>query len=337
MKRTLTDEKSFRKGMRSRCTMMLMVVFVAVLLAMASVADAGGVWRIRIKPASVLSGERVTLGDIAEAVGDVDTAYWKRLSETELWKPSKRRGRPVAINRQKLVSILQHYIGNAVRICEIPSRILVQTGGNVILVNDIRQAIVEFLTPRVAQYGGEASFRDYSMPDYIFFPNHFDTLRVTSSTDVRPGRNSLRLEVLSSEGKVVRQVAASVFVDIWKAVPAAAVILNRGATVTPNKVTFVRKNIAYMTNAWDGKGGPWRVSRPIGRGQPITTDHIEVLPAISRGDRVDLVYQGKRVRLTLEVEAMADAGIGQQIEVRNMQSKRRITATVVSSHMVVVK
>lgn len=335
MNRAVTKKKTLGRGKRI-IVGVLAALLCAAALAVASSADAGD-WRIRIKPAAVLSGQMVTLGDIAVAVGDVDRARWERLSSTELWKPSKRKGRPVAISRKKLTAILKHYIGNAVRICEIPSRVVVQTGGHVMLVNDIQRAMVEYLTPRIAKFGGEAVFRDYAMPDYIFFPHRFDKVRVSSSRDVEPGRNSLRLEVINADGKVVRQVAASVFVDVWKAVPAAARIMNRGERITPEKLTFVRKNIAYMTQAWDGKGGPWRVKRPIGRGQAISRDSIEALPAVSRGDRVDLVYQGKRVRLTVEVEALDDARIGQQVEVKNLQSNRRIIATVVSPDKVMVR
>ncbi|GAB7024181.1 flagellar basal body P-ring formation chaperone FlgA [Salidesulfovibrio brasiliensis] len=335
MNRAVTKKRTVGKGTRIFAGV-LAALLCAVALAVASSATAGD-WRIRIKPAAVLGGEMVTLGDIAVAVGDVDRARWDRLAATELWKPSKRKGRPVAISRKKLTSILRHYIGDAVRLCEIPSRVVVQTGGHVLLVNDIQQAMVGFLTSRIAKYDGEIVYRDYAMPDYIFFPRRFDKLKVSSPREVKPGRNSLRLEVIDSDGKVVRQVAASVFVDVWKAVPAAARIMNRGERITPEKLTFVRKNIAYMTRAWDGKGGPWRVKRPIGRGQAITRDSIEALPAVSRGDMVELVYQGKRVRLTLEVKAMDDGRIGQQVEVKNLQSNRRIIATVVSSDKVMVR
>lgn len=335
MNRAVTKRRIVGKGTRIFAGV-LAALLCAVALAVASSATAGD-WRIRIKPAAVLGGEMVTLGDIAVAVGDVDRTRWDRLAATELWKPSKRKGRPVAISRKKLTSILRHYIGDAVRLCEIPSRVVVQTGGHVLLVNDIQQAMVGFLTPRIAKYDGEVVYRDYAMPDYIFFPRRFDKLKVSSPREVKPGRNSLRLEVIDSDGKVVRQVAASVFVDVWKAVPAAARIMNRGERITPEKLTFVRKNIAYMTSAWDGLGGPWRVKRPIGRGQAITRDSIEALPAVSRGDMVELVYQGKRVRLTLEVEAMDDGRIGQQVEVKNLQSNRRIIATVVSSDKVMVR
>ncbi|WP_018123963.1 flagellar basal body P-ring formation chaperone FlgA [Desulfovibrio oxyclinae] len=305
-------------------------------LVMASTVHAGE-WRIRIKPAAVLDGGPVTLGDIAVAVGDVDAPVWKRLSGTKLWKPSSRRGRPVAISRDKLRSILRHYIGEYERRCEVPSRMLVQTGGKVILVNEIRRRVVEYLTPRAERFDAEISFRDFAVPDYIFFPNRFDKLKVDSSRDVRPGRNSVQMEVVTSDGKTVRRLAGSVFMDVWKAVPAAAQIMNRGERITPDKLTFVRKNLAYATNTWDGKGGPWRIRRPVGRGQAITRDRIEALPAVSRGEHVNLVYDSGRVKLSVEVEVLDDAKVGQQVEVRNMQSNRTIVATVVSPGKVMVR
>ena len=60
-------------------------------------------------------------------------------------------------------------------------------------------------------------------------------------------------------------------------------------------------------------------------------------PLIEKGERVQLIYQGKKVKLTIKVEALGEASMGQQVEVRNLQSKRIILATVVGDNMVMVR
>jgi flagella basal body P-ring formation protein FlgA len=108
--------------------------------------------------------------------------------------------------------------------------------------------------------------------------------------------------------------------------------------VTPDLITWKNQNMAYLGNrAWDGKGGPWRVVAPIGTGQPIMKSSIEPAPVIARGDKVSLVYNGKNLKLIVPVESLEDGGVGQTITVRNLQSQRKVIATVVDAQTVLVR
>jgi flagella basal body P-ring formation protein FlgA len=113
--------------------------------------------------------------------------------------------------------------------------------------------------------------------------------------------------------------------------------LNRLQPVDLANIQFKRKNLAHNQNAWDGTGGPWRMVRSIGVDQAITMSDIDPGPVIARGDKVRLVFEGQNLRLNVKVEALADGGVGQAIEVRNLQSKRKILATVRDSSTVVVR
>lgn len=64
---------------------------------------------------------------------------------------------------------------------------------------------------------------------------------------------------------------------------------------------------------------------------------IEPAPVISKGDKVTLVFRSKHLKLTVPVESLEDGGIGQNITVRNLQSKRKIVATVINAQTVQVK
>ncbi|HAS88220.1 MAG TPA: flagella basal body P-ring formation protein FlgA [Desulfovibrio sp.] len=326
--------KMFRRG----ALLLLVVTVLAVFAAPVSASKQNTNWRIKIKSAAVVSGPRVTLGDIAEFYGELPEQTKADLSAVELWNAPARNRKPVRVNRNKLRVILQHYLGELIRNCIIPSTLTMQSGGKVMSQEELKKAVVKVLTPHTAVMGGDSKFRDFKLPPYLFFNDSMDSLRVKLPQSLKPGNNSFRMEVVSIDGQVLRRLAGNVFVDLWKPVPCPVRPLNRKEMVTPDLITWKSKNMAHLGDrVWDGKGGPWRIKIPVGTGQPIMLSAIEPAPVIARGDKVTLMFRSKHLKLTVPVEALEDAGVGQSITVRNLQSKRKVAATVVNAQTVQVK
>ena len=262
---------------------------------------------------------------------------WKTIASIKLWKAATKPGRPVTVSQERLRKILKYYMGDKVNNLVLPNQLTVQTGGRVITHEELRPRIVAFLTPRANDLGGDIEFKNLKFPSTMFFKNSSDRLVIGLKSDLKPGRNQFKLHGVASDGTVVSRKAGTVFINVWKAVPVAAKPMNRFERVTQDKVSFQKVNLAYKPNLWDGTGGPWRMTRTLGRSQPFTMSHLEQIPLIEKGERVQLIYQGKKVKLTIKVEALGEASMGQQVEVRNLQSKRIILATVVGDNMVMVR
>jgi len=162
-------------------------------------------------------------------------------------------------------------------------------------------------------------------------------LSVQLADDIRPGRNQIRMKAISPQGKALSSKAGTVFINVWTAVPVAAKPLNRFERLTKEKISFKRVNLAYQNKLWDGKGGPWRMTRTLGRGQAFTESHLETVPLIEKGERVNLVYRNKRVQLVIKAEALAEGDMGQKVAVRNLQSNKTILATVISHDTVLIR
>ncbi|WP_229592417.1 flagellar basal body P-ring formation chaperone FlgA [Pseudodesulfovibrio sediminis] len=321
-----------------RVRYILAVLLLAALLLIPSVtgATAGMAWQAIVKSAACVQGPYVLLGEIAYPAGSMDDATWESLANIKLWKASTRAGRPVAVSRDKLRSILKYYLGDMVENLILPSQITVQTGGRVISGEELKSRVVAFLTPRAEDLGGDVEFKDFHLPRQIFFPNLYDTLSL-SANDIVPGRNQVKIHGVTPDGKIVTSKAGTVFINVWKAIPVAAKPMNRFERVSPANVSFQRVNLAYRQNVWDGTGGPWRMARTLGRGQPFTLSHLEPIPLIEKGERVYLTFQGKRVKLTIKAVALGEAGMGQQVSVKNLQSNKTVLATVISDDTVVVR
>lgn len=314
------------------------VVTLALVFGSAHADNKKDDWRIKIKSAAVTSGPRVTLGEIAEFYGNLPPKTVRDLSAVELWNAAPKGRRALTVSRDKLKKVLYHYLGELVSKCIIPSQIRIQTGGRILSEVEIRSKVVNFLTPNLAAFDGQTELDKFMLPDYIFFSDPTDRLLVELNGKLEPGRNNIRLNVVSIDGRVVRRISSSFFLNLWRAVPCPVRPINRLEEITPDLLTWKRKNIAYLgSEVWDGKGGPWRVKSPIGTGQPIKKSSIELSPVVARGDNVSLEYRGVNIRLSVPAEVLEDGGIGETVTVRNLQSKVKILARVINASTVRVR
>jgi flagellar basal body P-ring formation protein FlgA len=150
----------------------------------------------------------------------------------------------------------------------------------------------------------------------------------------RPGRISLRLEAVAEDGRVVQSFTGTVFADVWKTVPCAARVLNRGDVLEPGWSVCAQEPGLYGPAPWDGRGLPLRMTAAVGEGQVISADAVESIPVVAKGQILTLVYAGQTLKLTVPVESLEDGGIGNTIRVRNMQSRRMVAAQVVDAETV---
>lgn len=346
-------DRLVRRG-AARAAFAALAVAVALMAALlflpgAAAADASGQgrlpaqmaraegWWLQVKNAAVVSGPTVLLGDIAEPRGEMPAQAWKEMASRPLWPAPEKPGRQTALTRERLAAMLRHYAPAEAEACVLPQQIIVQRGGGVQDEDALRRMVVAFLTERSRDLNGELDITDLHIPEYVFFQGQRDRLELSLSGPLKPGRVNLVIEVKGADGKVSRRFAASAFVNLWRAVACSARPLNRLDLVSPERVVFKRKNLAYYPTAWDGTGGPWRMTRSLGTEQVIGTDAIEPVPVIAKGAKITLLYEGTNIRLSVKAEALADGGVGQRIQVRNLQSNRKVLATVLDESTVVVR
>lgn len=309
------------------------------MLAIASIAVAAdAAWHFTVLPAAVVTGDTVLLGDIAKPSGDITSQSWEKYAKTKLWPAPRKYGRPMAITRPKLRNALQRYLGGLASKAILPGSIAIQRGGKVVQKNTLSQMVTRTISNATQQLDGEAILRDTTIPNFIFLRDSKNRIDIEPLRTVQAGRIGLRFRELDPNGQVVRRVTGGAFLDLWVTVPCAATPVNRNELLTPDRITYERKNLAYLHGEpWDGRGGPYRVMRTLGAGTPIFEGDLEVIPVVAKGSRVDLVYKGAAIRLSIVAKAMEDGRVGEVIPVRNLQSKRKVYATVLDDSTVIIK
>lgn len=335
-------------GGARRCRPALWALGLAILtvfLALADVAPGNGAagspynngWRLKIRDAAVVRGENVLLGEIAEPIGPLDPEIWERLGGSVLW-PSPSAGRPMNMTRPKIQQAMAHYAGELSSMCIYPASMTIQQGGSVLDGEALRSLVVKTLTPQIRTLPGDASLQDFRLPAALFLSHEGQVAELERPVELIPGRISLRIVVKEPDGSVVRRVTGTVFLDLWAQVASAAVPLNKDEALTPERVTFTRKNLAHMKGTvWDGKGGPWRMQRAVPAGQPIFQTDVSVIPTVQKGATVTMVYEGRNFTLSIPGMALSDGARGETIAVRNLQSKKELRATVRDGLTVVVR
>ncbi len=337
MSRSDTRTASRHRRIRTALAFGLAVV-MAGIVQLAAATDTPP-WRIAIRPAAIVANDTVLLGEIADPAGEIDPSLWQELSAQPLWPAPERQFKPMQITKSRLHAALLAALGDEMAaLCSLPSALALQRGGAVLMQDQIAKLAVNALTTQAASLGGEAEFRDFKLPAYIFLSDPANRVDVElAQAGLKPGRVALRFTEMTLDNRPGRKYTGGVLLDIWATVPAAARPLNNGDELTPERITFIRKNLAYLRgDIWDGRGGPWRIRRPIGQSEPIYAENIEGIPMVRRGDKVRLTYVGKNVRLEVPAEALADGGFNASIPVRNLQTKVQVFARVQDAQTVQV-
>ena len=337
----MTTKANSRQGRVFTGLFMALLLACAVVVALPVVGFGegryDGGWKLKMKDAAVVRGETVLLGEIAHPIGTIDPQLWRQLSGVTLWD-SPPTGKPMNMTRPKIQQAMAYYARELSSLCVYPASMTIQQGGAVLDTEALQSLVVKTLTPQIRTLPGEAALQDFRLPAPLFLASQEQVAELEGPVDLVPGRLSLRIAVKDVDGSVVRRVSGTVFLDVWTEVPCAGMPLNKGEVLGPERVTFTRKNLAHIKGVvWDGRGGPWRVQRPVMGGQPIMQADVAVIPTVMKGAPVTLVYMGKNFTLSVPGEALSDGASGETIAVRNAQSKKQLRATVRDGQTVIVR
>lgn len=322
-----------------RILLLLLPLFLAALCeAPAGAGEAPVPWRIRFVEAAVVHGPVVQLGEVAVPVGDIPQEQWEKLAGRALWPAPPEAGKPVNMTRPRLQEAVMATMRDLAPYCLFPGSMALQRGGAVLGREQVQEAAVKGLTPLMGQLPGEGSFKDFRLPPHIFLDHPGQRVTVEPPRRIKAGRVNFRLLVREMDDRVTQKISCSVFLDSFAEVPCAAELMNRDDVLEPGKITFVRMNLATLRDTpWDGRGGPWRVLRPIAVQQVIYQSDLGHIPTVRKGAILTLIYEGKNMRLSTKAEALADGVSGESIPVRNVQSRKELYGVVHDATTVIVR
>jgi len=317
----------------------VVVAAMAAAMLFAAWPAGAGLWRLAVREAATASGERVLLSDIAEPQGEFPADAWATLGATPLWYAPETVGRQAVVPADKVLEGLRYYLRDAPVEFSLPRQLTLMRGGKVVSSEELRAKAVETLTPKVAALGGEARLVSVSVPDHAFIDDRATAITV-DAPELAAGRTAFRFAVTGAEAKILQHIPAEVVVEHFGRVPVAIkpILPKDGAAMEQIAYVWERRNLAGVKGRiFEPGDGAWRARRGVGAGQVIMADEMEPMPLILRGDQVRLVYEGRKIRLTLMGEAISDGAPGGKITVKNPKSTREIMGVVRDKGTVVIQ
>ena len=326
------------KGKKLDKMKLWVLVWIIVLVGFPAQLFAAN-WQMEVKNAAVVGGEYIQLSEIARPLQGCEESLWKQMANSTLCKTPDKGSKKIFYRRQ-LNNMLSKYLRENAGLLRLPQKLIVQNGGNIFTESDLQKKVRQLVKSKTKNVNGDVQLRDYRLPGHICLENEGKKMDLSLDSRLSPGRNTVRIKLLNTNDKIEKRFAGSVFVDLWKEVPCAAQPIQRHETLAPSKITTERKNLAYLPyEIWEKKdgGGPWRLKKSIGAGSVLYKRILESVPLIGKGESVNLLYQGKAVRLEVPARALEEGDKGESLQVKNLRSDKRIRARVRDKNTVIVR
>jgi flagella basal body P-ring formation protein FlgA len=140
-------------------------------------------------------------------------------------------------------------------------------------------------------------------------------------------------------GKQVRRLILSGWIDSFEEVVCASQPLTRGTILTPEDLSLEKRNVsklpANVLRSSEFLAGK-RLKRSVKEGTVFLANAVDVPPLIKKGDRVTIVVESSTLRITAAGVAKGQGSAGEQIRVQNLMNDKEIFAAVVDSSTVKV-
>ncbi len=102
-------------------------VVVFFFLGLISVANAySNEWRIKIHDSVVVDNDIVTLGDIAQPLGNIAPETWNEFKKIQLFAAPQIEGKAFQISKKKLEESLYYVLGESAQYLLLPDSLAIQ-------------------------------------------------------------------------------------------------------------------------------------------------------------------------------------------------------------------
>ncbi len=168
-------------------------------------------------------------------------------------------------------------------------------------------------------------------------PGSYDSLSLKPLTRTEP-RGLMSFEVTAWKyGRKFNSDQVRVRVVYYDEVLVTVDRIGRRDEIAPDKITLKRMEITSLTDrpltSDDDLTGMWAV-KSIKKGQILTSGLIEKIPPILNGQGVSIQYKSGLLEITARGTAMEDGYVGDEIRVRNGDSRKTIVCTVIDDETV---
>lgn len=326
---------------RGICLRMLIICcgtgFLLQAMTGGPVAAAG--IKISVSPSTMLDGDSVYLGKIAEIEGG-DPLLVDRLKSLYIGR-APLPGNTLEFEASDLDRRLkQNGFDPADLVLQIPPKVVVKRSVIVMSREKMKALVSDYITRNLLVDLPDARIKDIRVAEEIELPDG----RITYT--VSPTRNAESMGIIQFtinfdvNGKSYKRVWAAATVEVFSDVVVTKKPLGRYKPITEDDIEVQRMDLANLPS--DVLSDPEtvlgkRTKRAIAAQTVLRPDLIEFPPLVKRGDVVVIIAETKGLKVTALGEVKKKGRIGERIPVTNYDSKKIIYARVVDANTVKVE
>lgn len=205
---------------------------------------------------------------------------------------------------------------------------------------DIRASVNHYMAQHISQlsenYGDNTrlEYKINTLDPRLTMADCPVALTVESKSQRNVGRINIRV---SCERENLWSLYVPVEVDVFRQIVSVVMPIAKGTQLQAEHLTLREMDVgqlhgSYFTHLDDVIG--MQAKRPIKAHQPLIAGYLEQPLLIKRGDAVAITAQNSSIMVKISGIALMDGHRGQQISVRNTQSKRVVEARVIAAGQV---
>ncbi len=291
--------------------------------------------RVQGRSEVVVTESSIRLGDIAQidspnVQDDEAVIQLKKISVGA----SPKAGETAMLEGSKILEKLQEQGVrlNALRY-SLPRQVVVTRAFREVKMDELERTLTSFL----ASSGRQFDVKQIVMDKPIRVPTDSYGLEVVSLRTTQPGHIGVDYKSVAGSDEVRFQLRA--VADEWRLMPVATRPLAKGIMITASDIQLQKVNGTSvgrdaLENIGDLIGRS--VTKDVGQGEMFRAGAVVLPPVITAGSRVTVIFREKRLEATASGVALESGAAGQDIRVRNEQSKRVITGRVSEPGLVIV-
>ncbi|HHI02410.1 MAG: flagella basal body P-ring formation protein FlgA [Candidatus Zixiibacteriota bacterium] len=165
----------------------------------------------------------------------------------------------------------------------------------------------------------------------------FDSLAIRPMTNSKP-RGLLAFKVsLFNEGREIKKGQVRVKIAYFENVLVATDRIGRHQSITFENSKLERMEITSLTSrpltSENSLADLW-AKRDIRKGQILSSGSVEKIPTVLSGQGVSILYKSNTLEISAKGVAMESGYIGDKIRIKNEQSRKILTGTILDSETV---
>lgn len=308
--------------------MKTLAAVLALFLITLSVADAGTLATITVRPDAEVAAKSAVLADIA-SVRSSNKTLAAQIRQAELC-PAPSPGRSRTISRDDIVIALRR-AGIDDRTVDLfcPQKVSIIRSFRRVTGQAVFEAARDYASKANSWQGTIDIQPAHLLPDLEVPTGKFELRVKPGLRSVRKGQNSLSVEIVIDD-QIYRTLTCSIVIRELAPVLVATRSIQRSGAINLSSVKTEQRDITLMPDdTIIGEPAPGLIaSVPIGEGSVIRKSWLSETPVVRSGDDVSVIVESGAIRVADRGTAAQDGSVGQVIRVKLGNSARDIRATV---------